>query len=418
MHTNLELIVISVTIGVIMLICLFVISAVMRRIVRNRKFKKLDQEKETCREQLMTTLTSDLSDQGLKYVHARKKSMKWKAVEDVLFEFIGDDRYTAKVITLFSDLGYVSYYEKKLKSSSRITRASAIDSLGKMHSEQSEDKIIEMLSVRNTEIVTVAVRSLSRMKSIPGLRHLLDRLPELFRHELISRKVVETALVHYGIDAVPYIIQYGKTCQEASVVATLLEVLSNVRSTDIVSFAEENIRHENPEVRSKAVKALGTIITDVPEFDPDNIVPLLQDPVWFVQLQAVKLLGGLRHVKAADVIGELLLDNNWQVRSAAAVALTNIGDTAIDVMLKTLRTTDDTYAKECICEEIGKSDLIHLLINNLGNKDENVHGQSKEILRIMHSFNFSTPLNEYIEKGPEMLIKKELRAISEGEPES
>ncbi len=106
------------------------------------------------------------------------------------------------------------------------------------------------------------------------------------------------------------------------------------------------------------------------------MVSLLDDPVWFVRLQATKALGNLKYKKAIDILGGLLLDKNWQVRNAAALALTNLEDDSIDIFLRVLKYKD-AYAKESVCEEIQKTNFISRLIENLRSDQKEIYEKSK-----------------------------------------
>jgi len=137
---------------------------------------------------------------------------------------------------------------------------------------------------------------------------------------------------------------------------------------------------------------------------------LLEDRVWFVRLQAAKALGTLRYERAVDKLGALLLDQNWQVRNAAARALTHIGDASLDVFLDILRYKD-RYAKGSICEELERTNFTRTLIENLTSPDKRTHEKSRDILRIMHSLNFSTPIYDYLNSGKDNGIKHEMASL-------
>jgi hypothetical protein len=127
------------------------------------------------------------------------------------------------------------------------------------------------------------------------------------------------------------------------------------------------------------------------------IIPLLQDPVWFVRLQAIRSIRVMGNEAAAPLIGKLIYDGNWQVRNEAAQALTALGERSLDIFLDIL-TGSDRYAKDSICEEIEKTDYSSQLIKNLTAPDGDLQKKSRQVLEIMHSLGFSTPLNDYLEK--------------------
>lgn len=399
----------------LVLIFIFIIVAAFRRVSNSKKYKELDRQRELYREKLKFTLNSERVNRELTDFRSRPKSVKWQAIEEILLDMINEGRYKNEVKELFNRLGYIAYYEKRLQSKNVITRSLAVDRLGRMLSEQSTDKLTDMLKLNNTEVISVTIRSLSKIGAIKGLRYILSQLPGLYEKNLVSRKVIEASLITFGINAVPVLIENGRKSRDQRTIASILEVLSNFQSKEILPFAEENITHGDAEIRAKALKVIGNIAVEISDFDGGKIVPMLNDPVWFVKLQAVKALGNLRYKKAADLLGALLLDDNWQIRNVAVMALINIDDIATNVLLKTLRITDDKYAKERICEEIGKSNLVDRLIENLHSNDKEIYEKSKKILKIMHSLNFSTQLIEHSVNGVNDRIKNELNLIIHGE---
>jgi HEAT repeat protein len=163
-------------------------------------------------------------------------------------------------------------------------------------------------------------------------------------------------------------------------------------------------------VRAKSLKAIGAAGGGLPSGEKDRVLPLLDDPVWFVRLQAAKALGVLRHDKAVPLLAKRLVDANWQVRNAAATAVVLTSDDAIGIFLDTLGATD-RYAKESVCEEIQKTDFVYRLIDNLDSPGRETYGKSREILSIMESLGYGTPLREYLKSGPDERIRKELTLI-------
>jgi hypothetical protein len=110
------------------------------------------------------------------------------------------------------------------------------------------------------------------------------------------------------------------------------------------------------------------------------------------------------------LLAKRLVDANWQVRNAAATAVVLTSDDAIGIFLDTLGATD-RYAKESVCEEIQKTDFVYRLIDNLDSPGRETYGKSREILSIMESLGYGTPLREYLKSGPDERIRKELTLI-------
>jgi HEAT repeat protein len=400
---------------IIIIICIvffilgLLIAAVGRRILNARKYAALDGYRDRFRRTLSDAISSGTIATVAEDLRARPLSLQWRAVEEVLFERITDAACEKEVAQLFVRLGYRDYYENRLKSKRAITKASAIDKLGKMRSESSTALLVEILKTEKTpEVLTVTVRALNRIGSPEGLKGILERLPELYGKSLISHKTVESSLVKLNANAVPVLVSYGEKSEDPKIKATLLEALSHLPATPLsFSFAAAHLGSSDAEVRARAVRVFGSHDAAADRVRPELLLPLLTDPVWFVRLQAARALERLRYERAVDELGALLLDSNWQVRNAAARALASIGDASLDVFLNILQHTD-RYAKESICEEAGKTRFTQGLIANLMSGDRRIYGKSRAILGIMHSLNFSTPLHDYMAKEDNDALKQEI----------
>jgi hypothetical protein len=176
-------------------------------------------------------------------------------------------------------------------------------------------------------------------------------------------------------------------------------------------LAAGHLSSTNVEVRSKALKVLGRtenirLVDNLPEL----VLPLLRDPVWFVRLQAIRSIRALKYEAATPLIGKLIFDENWQVRNEAAQALTVLGEHSLDIFLDILNGTD-RYAKDSICEEIEKTNFSGQLIKNLTASDQGLKKKSRQVLEIMHSLGFSTPLNQYLEQEGDETEKELVRSM-------
>ncbi len=388
------------------------LSAIARRIINKRRYARLDRWREILRKKNADILLSDTlpPPNDLSEFSASAGSIKRQAMEDVLFDFINEKKHREKVKIIFSRLGYIAFYEKRLKSSNSITRASAIDKLGNMLSESSTGKLADMLNDKSPEVIAVTLRALGKIASTKVLKNILERLPDLLEKGLVSRKTIERCLINFGRDAVPLFSEYGETCKNPEMIASILEVLSHLGAQEALPFALSQLRHTNAEVRARALKATGTIAVDLTGFDGGQLVPWLRDSVWFVRLQAANALGNIKYKQATYELGKLLLDEKWQVRNAAVAALGKIGDASLDIFLNILKSTD-LYAKQSVCEEIQKTGLVYRLIEGLDGPVRTSCKSSKEILKIMASLKFASPLDEYLKKGANGTIKKEIVSI-------
>ncbi len=413
LHEDLTLVLVTATIAVlVLLIIVLLLASIARRVGNDRRYRMLDALRREYGRLLMQALELRGGSVDAERFLARPGSLAWEAVEDVLFAVVEAGQYAEKGRFLFQRLGYVSFYEERLGARSVLVRASAVDKLGRMRCVSSAPKIIPLLGERDPEILTVAVRALSRIGTREALAAIVGRLPDLLGGSLVTRKAMETALLNFGETAIPYLIEYHWEGADPWIVSCVLETLSHLTpDARSVSLAVEHLHSPNAEVRSKALKVLGRAGASVPRDVAGLVLPLLDDPVWFVRLQAAKVAGSVALQTAAEPLGRLLFDRNWHVRRQAALALTGLGQASLDVFLTTLSASDG-YAKECICEEIEKAGLSDQLIVNLGGKDGPLKSKSREILQIMHGLRFSTPLVEYLANGSDERIKQEIRCFT------
>ncbi len=399
--------------AIIVLIIGFLIAAVARRILNARKYIILDGYRDFYRQKIAGALQAGRTAELARDLCSRTQSLTWRAIEEVLFEQLAPGAHEAEVRQLFQQLGYRDHYEAKLKSKRTITKASAADKLGKMRSESSTASLVKILNTeKEPEILTVTVRALCRIGTPEALKGILERLPELYQKSLVSQKTVDASLINFQADAVPLITAYGERTADPRIKASLLEVLSHLPATAAsLSFAESHLRSTDPEVRARAIRVFGRRAAEGVS-RPELLLPLLQDPVWFVRLQAARAIENVKWEKAVDDLGALLLDPNWQVRNAAARALAHIGNASLDVFLNILQDRD-RYAKESICEEAERTYFTQWLIANLASGDAGIREKSRGILKIMHALNFSTPLREYLRTGEKDEIKREITSLME-----
>jgi HEAT repeat protein len=412
---DLTAILVALILFVVLVILSLFFAAVYRRAQRSNRYKQLDEQRDLISNQIKKYLDSGKTFERIAEFASTPNSMRWQASEESLLTLLDSGQHENEIGRLFVELGYVAYYEKKLLSKNTITKASAIDKLGKMRCERSTDKLVKLLKDENPEIAGVAVRSISKIGSPAGLRSILDELPNLLSKSLVSRKTIETSLVNFGSVSIPALVEYAEKNDDPMSKSLILEILFALNAVEAAPLALANFRHDDPEVRAKALKLIGIAGSGLPDPEKARITALLLDPVWFVRLQAAKALGSLRYVNSADRLGEALLDRDWQVRNAAATALTRFGPRSIDIFLRTLQR-DDRYAKESICEEIEKTNYIDVLIENLSSNGTDVFDKSKRILEVMMSLNYWTPVVEYVRTGTNDRIKRELELLLTAEP--
>jgi HEAT repeat protein len=412
------IIIIKTVIAVLLLvITVLLLTSIIRRAYKERKYRKLDHLRKVFDKDIREFLESPNELRRQSEFIERPKSIAWHAIEDILLRLINEERYRDEVQKLYSTLGYVSFHEKQIEKRNVQVRALSVDKLGRMKSEASVPKLIALLDEENPEVVSVVVRSLSKIGGRAALQAIVERLPVILDRAIVTRKAMGIALQSFGADAIPYLIEQKTGRDNLWVMSCILDILSRLPAdTRSAHLASEYLSSMNVEVRSKALKVVGRAeyvrtVNNLPEL----VLPLLRDPAWFVRLQAIRSIRALGYEAAAPSIGKLIFDENWQVRNEAAQALTVLGDRSLDIFLDVLTGTD-RYAKDSICEEIEKTNFSGRLISNLKAGDRGLQKKSRQVLEIMYSLGFSTPLSEHLEQAGDETEKELIRSMMKTGP--
>ncbi len=121
-----------------------------------------------------------------------------------------------------------------------------------------------------------------------------------------------------------------------------VDVLGIKRNLSFLPFLENNLSHDNAEIRIRSLKAINEIgmITDL-----DRYTVFLDSPIWEERLMLAKLLGAFPLEQVYPYLEELLQDENWWVRSQSARTIGNSkdGKSRLETFIA---TAQDQYAIE------------------------------------------------------------------------
>lgn len=407
-----EIALIIMIVVVIAFCLLFLSMAVVRRLYNAHKYRVMDDLRRKCLSELHNYIDAKTSmNRDVKHFQEQPGSKKWIATEDNLFSLINDTNSHDIACQLFEQLGYVDYYIKVLNSRKVIARAAAVSKLGRMESSRSAGPLLVMLDTENPEIIALTVRALGKIGDTAVLLKLMNKLPALLNKDLVTKKTIDSSLVAAGPRITPILLGYGKTCKDKGMIASLLGILSAFPvNREVYDFAVSHLAHTDPEVRTKALKVIAPCEKELGILHEGVLPPLLKDPVWFVRLQAVRTLGSQQQKENSQAIANLLLDEKWHVRNAAAMALTLLGEGAIDAFW-TLLKSNDRYAKESVCEEMQKSNFVDILLELLTNSQGTNVVKAREILTVMAACGFSSPLKEFVATTKDAIRAKEINLI-------
>lgn len=412
---DLRLILIVSILSVFSFVLGFIIASVFRRIRNERRYSTIDQLRDKFRTKLaeIDSITAiDRFSVSQWQSAVRKGSVEWVALEDVIFEFAERKGQKAFARRLFTALGYTKHYQSLLSARSAIDLSMAADKLGRIGDPSSLEPLSKLLDHPKSEVSTVAFRALCRIGKRDALHRLLNALPKLMKNENVSSKTIQTSLLLFEPWASATIIEYAGKTSDPKILALLVETLIGFPlHQEMFDLAVTLVSHSDPEVRGKALRLLGREDNVSYSCDPAVFKPLTSDPVWFVRLQAAKTIGRIKCDHYMEMLKKFALDEKWQVRDAAAFALSEMGEASID-SFRELMETPDRYAKESICEEIQRSGYVLGLIDYLGDRESDRKTKSKRILQLMHQLGFSSPLRDALESASSSpQIRTEIQSI-------
>lgn len=352
------------SIGVLVFLLLLAVS--MRRIKRERYYKRRDHFRDTYRQILFPVITNSIPIPD-ECFGKKVFSVEWQAIEDILFEAIKEKlAHSSSVTEVFKRLGYIDVYIERLRKGNKFQRALSAEKLGKLGANIAIPDLIKAINDRDREVRTVAARALGIINDPQTIRPLIDLLIHCLEdQDYIPLRIVKSAIKKYKREAVQHLIPLLHH-SSWRVRGQAADIIGDVGIRMPVEVLITRLNDTEPDVRAKVARALGKIraIEAV-----ELLIGRLKDPSWVVRLQSAKALGFIGVSDAVYPLLELLLDTKWQVRSGAANSLRRMGGFVIPRLLRMLLQTRDRYAREQIVEELQKTDILDKQVNRLASRN-------------------------------------------------
>ena len=176
----------------------------------------------------------------------------------------------------------------------------------------------------------------------------------------------------------------------------------------------KNLEHPDKDVQDQAAKALVEI--------GDPAAELLMECLRYteaenaVYLKVAHILSKIGNKKVVDLLVEKLMDYNWRVRTAAAMAIKEIGDArVIDPLLQVLfkddRRDNRDYAA-IVLAEIGKP-VVEPAIRALKDKEPDIRVRAARLLGKIKDSRAVKPLSEVLSKDENYDVKMVTRRALE-----
>lgn len=351
----------SIIAAVIILILLTLAAVIIRRLYMERKYRRLDEERERCSSLLRAIEKRKLLAYLGLYRH-RAGSAAWIAVEENLFRAFETAIYRDEAGRLFDKLGYADHYMKTIISGNRWEQALAAERLGYTRCARALPLLVKSLESRNIDLKLMAIYALGLIgdgSALPGLIKMLKS--SVLTGEEVSKKVLDSSIISFGAEAVRELAA-ELACPDWRVRSACLNLLGEIGGAGLAPLFMKMLSDPEQDVRAKAAKALGRI--SCVEAAP-RLEAALADRHWVVRLHAARALGAMKEERSVSALTGKLADRNWQVRRASAEALGAIGGAAYLELLKVFIDSTDQYAREQALDELGRSGAAAVLLSIL-----------------------------------------------------
>ncbi|HEV2246388.1 MAG TPA: hypothetical protein VGW37_07015, partial [Terriglobia bacterium] len=150
---------------------------------------------------------------------------------------------------------------------------------------------------------------------------------------------------------------------------------------------------DNPDVRARSAPVIARLAG---ERAASMLLKLLEDPVWFVRLHAVRSFAGNRFLPYAVRISKALTDTNWRVRETAVRTLRGFGQPGLDLLTTHFLSTRDRYSREQIADEFQRAGLVPALLTSC---TETGNGRETAVLRHLAEMGKTSYLIAALENG-------------------
>jgi HEAT repeat protein len=271
----------------------------------------------------------------------------------------------SRVAERFDTLGITDVYLEDLELANRYRASLCAERLGRIRCARAVPALIKALRSENNDLKNMAVNSLGLIGDESALGALMERFREIIdEKEDISARIIKNSLISFGSHAVPYLMRELESSLWR-VRSRVLDILCEIDDPALKEVFLKALKDMEPDVRAKGARGLGIIKEADGTLEP--LTRLYEDEVWIVRYYSVKALGLIGDKSSVGLFKRAITDSNWQVRRAAAEALGAFGVPAIKELTDVMLRSNDRFAREQVAEELQRSGLIYVIIENLKN---------------------------------------------------
>ncbi len=265
-----------------------------------------------------------------------QRQYEFEAVEEILLSYVNNITEPPKKETIrrFANLHLLHFYEKQLKSRRWSARMNVLYRIVDFHM----DRLLEQCKKLGLQKLSDEERfQLLRIYGLFDTDAFLDKvfmqrsvLSEFEYKKLFANLPTSLfKIVMERIDELPLVGQIA-----------IIDLLGIKRDLELIPYLEEKLKHEQTEIRIRALKAIHEIGIVL---EPIAIYPFVTSPIWEERLMVAQILGKIPMEDAFDHLKTLVHDESWWVRSKAAQAI-GYYKNGREKLEEIVATSNDRYA--------------------------------------------------------------------------
>lgn len=311
---------------------------ILRRVIVEIEEKKFQERYQKIERDILQIITDPQEERALEI------AQKYKTFPDVLTKVLVNyveqiEGMAKEQLKRIFDSALKNKCLKDIYSKRQIKRLKATYLFVIFSGRTDTEHILRLLSDRPV-VKLVAINALSRIPTSQTISYIF----EVFARDSISNARTYINIM-YGLgDRIRnHVRKYLTLPLPIEKLALLIEIVGAIplRSLyqDIVRFAG----HPEKEIRIKVARVLGHL--RIPE-SLDILIALAEDEAWEVNAQAMKSLGKLGDLRAAEVLIKAMFSPFWHVRLNAGQALAGLGAHGIKRLKEVKGQEKDRYASD------------------------------------------------------------------------
>lgn len=237
-----------------------------------------------------------------------------------------------EILSISERTGLKKFYLAKLNAKRDYKRVEAYSVLSFIRDRNNFQEIFERVrGERDPEIVFSGIMALCKIISSHTLSQLLSLLEQKYQKNLLNLRAVSSIFIELTNslldDILPFLNSYFRSSRLPTLYkAAILDGLyfSKLEGSGLTEFALNLLNDKDPEILARALKIISKTISKETNIKIEDILPFLEHQIWYVRLNALKVIEKLINFDQIDYLIPLLSDENYLIRKESAKIIIDV----------------------------------------------------------------------------------------------